>query len=99
MWKWIFDFWKPCKPKILEHPHNLIRKKVDINSIRARIKGLGWNLLEVPVKKSNPDPDKRTIMKWKLVAVKGQNSYEVTGTTLEEAMNSIGKTLGVISKK
>lgn len=99
MWKWILDFWKPCEPKTLEHPHNLIRKKVDINSIRARIKGLGWNLLEVPVKKSNPDPDKRTIMKWKLVAVKGQSSYEVTGTTLEEAMDSIGKTLGVISKK
>jgi hypothetical protein len=102
MWKWITDLWsKKREPElqILEHPHNRIRRKVDINSIRARIQGLGWKILEVPIKHSNPDPAKRTIIKWKVVAIKGQSSCEVTGLTIEEAMKNIGETLGVIAKE
>jgi hypothetical protein len=100
MWKWITDLWKTPKPvQQLEHPHNRIRSKVDINSIRVRIQKLGWKLLEVPMKHGNPDPDKRTVYKWKIVAIKGESSCEVTGATIEDAMKNIGETLGVISKK
>lgn len=99
MWKWITNFWKPHKPKqILDHPHNRIRRKVDINSIRARIHGLGWRLLEVPIKRSHPDPAQRIVLRWKIVAIKGESSCEVTGTTIEDAMKNIGETLGVIAK-
>ena len=101
MWKWITNWWKPRKVEvqIFEHPHNRIRRKVDINSIRARIQGLGWKILEIPIKRSNPDPALRTILKWKVVATKGSNSCEVTGATIEDALKNIGETLGVIAKK
>ena len=98
MWKWITDWWKPRKIEILDHPHNRIRRTVDINSIRARIQGLGWKLLEVPMRRGNPDPAQRTVYKWKIVAMKGESSCEVTGSTIEDAMKNIGETLGVIAK-
>lgn len=72
---------------------------MDINSIRARIQGLGWKILEVPIKRSNPDPTLRTILKWKVVATKGQNSCEVTGLTIDEALKNLGVTLGAIAKE
>ena len=101
MWKWITDLWRPRKPEvqILEYPHNRIRRKVDIDSIRARIQGLGWKILEVPIKRSNPDPALRTILKWKVVATKGQKSCEVTGLTIDEALKNLGETLGAIAKE
>lgn len=72
---------------------------MDTNSIRARIQGLGWKLLEVPIKKSNPDPSLRTILKWKVIATKGSNSCEVTGITIDEALKNLGTTLGAIARE
>lgn len=72
---------------------------MDINSIRARINGLGWKLLELPVKRSHPDPAQRVVLKWKVVATKGDSSCEVTGVTIEDALKNIGVTLGVIAKE
>ena len=99
MWKWIIDWWKPRKAiQNLEHPHNRTRKTVDINSIRARIATQGWKLLEVPMKKNNPDPALRTILKWRVVASKGERTCEVTGKTIEDAIKNLGETLGVIAR-
>lgn len=63
---------------------------MDTDSIRARLKGLGWQLLEVPIKKQNK------VARWKVVASRGEKSLEAGGDTLEEALNSVGRSLGVI---
>lgn len=99
MWKWIKRLWKPrIAEKIYEYPHNQIRRNVDTNTIRARIKGLGWRVLEVPIKRNNPDPSLRTILKWKVVATKGESSCEVTGQTIDDAIKNLGMTLGAVPR-
>ena len=65
---------------------------MDIDSIRARLKGLGWQVLELPIKKQN------TIARWKVVASKGERSLEAGGQSLEEALNNVGRNLGVIPR-
>jgi len=50
------------------------------------------------MRRGNPDPAQRTVYKWKIVAMKGESSCEVTGSTIEDAMKNIGETLGVIAK-
>jgi len=65
---------------------------VDTTSIRARLQGLGWHLLELPVRSGD------RIVRWKVVASRGDQSYEINGTTLDEAVMSIGQTLGVIPR-
>ncbi len=72
--------------------------KVDNDSIRARLKAQGWNLLEIPIRKRNPDSGELQISRWKIVATKGERSYEVGGPTIDEALTSVGISLGVISK-
>lgn len=74
------------------------RKKVNIDSIRARLNAQGWSLLEVPVKQRDQKTNKPFVARWKIVATKNQRSIEVGGKNIEEALNNIGKTLGVISK-
>ena len=74
------------------HPHNLIRRIVDTDSIRARLNGLGWRLIELPIKKEN------VVARWKVIAVRGEKSLEAGGLTLEEAMTNVGKSLGAISR-
>jgi hypothetical protein len=96
MIKWLC-FWRKKKIE-KEHPHNQIRRNVDINSIRARINGIGWKLREIPVRKSNIDPEKRTLQQWRLIASKGEKSIDVSAVTLDEAMKKMGINLGVISK-
>lgn len=71
---------------------------MDNEAIRARIKAQGWNLLEVPIKQRDQKTNKPFIARWKIVATKNQKSIEVGGKNIEEALNNIGKTLGVISK-
>lgn len=72
---------------------------MDTNAIRDRLKGLGYSLLEIPVRHSDPDPSKRTISRWKVVASKPNQSCEVSGQTLDEAIRNVGLTLGVIPKE
>jgi hypothetical protein len=72
---------------------------VDTNAIRTRIQCLGWKLLEIPVKRNHPDANERKILMWKLVASKGGRSFEVGGSTIDEAMRNMGMTLGVISRE
>jgi len=74
-----------------------IRKKVNTQAIINRIKIQGWNLLEIPIKKSDPDPKKRVISTWKIIATKNDRSFEISGPTKDDAINNLGKMLGVIS--
>ena len=69
---------------------------MDSNSIRTRIQSLGWHLHELPVRRNHPDSAERTIVNWKIVAVKGEKSIEVGGQTIDEAMKTMGTSLGVI---
>ena len=75
------------------------RKKVDNDSIRARIKSQGWNLLEIPIKRNDPKTNQTSVARWKVVATKGVKSFEVGGKNIDEALKNIGITLGVISKE
>ena len=98
MLKWLKKFWCSKKPQP-EHPYNFKRRTVDANNIQARLEGLGWKVIELPIKKNDPDPGKRIVTKWKLIAAKGVRSYEVSGKTRDEAMRNLGSTLGVIPKE
>lgn len=60
--------------------------------VRDRLKAQGWKVIEIPVHKNNE------IVKWKLIAVKGEKSYDVYGKTIEETMLNLGKVLGVVSR-
>lgn len=71
---------------------------MDTSAIRTRITTLGWKLREIPIKRNHPDASQRTILQWKLVAIKGDKSIEVGGKTIDEAMKTIGQALGVIPK-
>jgi hypothetical protein len=74
------------------------RRKVDNDSIRARIMAQGWKLLEIPIKRKDPKTGNTLVARWKIVATKGQKSLEVGGIDINEALRNIGLTLGVISK-
>jgi hypothetical protein len=95
MWKWVRGWFKP---KQNLQPPPPARRIVTTEQIRARLNGLGWNVLERPVCHAHPDPAKRSISQWKLMASKGERSCEVAGTTLDEAMQNLGKILGVIPR-
>jgi hypothetical protein len=71
---------------------------VDTQAIRTRIATQGWSLREIPIKKNHPDPNQRLILQWKITAVRNGRSIEVGGKTIDEAMNAIGQTLGVIPR-
>jgi hypothetical protein len=87
------------RPKeVIPEPLQPARRIVDTQAIRNRIAVQGWKLREIPIKRSNPDPAKRTIFQWKIIAAKGEKSIEVGGPTIDDAIKNIGKTLGVISK-
>lgn len=72
---------------------------VDTNSIKARLNGLGWQIKELPVRKNSPDSRERTILHYKVIVFKGETSLEATGSSLDEAMSTIGMQLGVIPWK
>jgi|694.fasta_scaffold22898_2 hypothetical protein len=92
-----------CFLKSKKQPQNIyhnrgVRKKVDNEAIRARIKAQGWNLLEIPIQQKDAKTNNRIVAKWKVIASKGDKSLEVGGSTIDEALKNIGITLGVISR-
>lgn len=66
---------------------------MEIETIRTRLNIQGWQIREIPIRKQD------TIVRWRLVATKGEKSYDVGGNTLQDAMEMLGKTLGVIAWK
>lgn len=71
---------------------------MDTSTIRTRITTQGWQLREIPIKRSHPDPKQRTVLQWKLVAIRGNRSIETGKPSLDEAMKSMGQMLGVIPR-
>ena len=71
-------------------------KKVDIETLRNRLEGLGWKLQELPIKTKTADGKSTVIRLWKVIANKGDRSFEITGKTLLAALTSLGIMLGVI---
>ena len=65
---------------------------MDQNTIRQRLDKQGWKLRELPIRSGD------TVARWKLIAVKYDKSYEVTEPTLQGALESMGKMLGVIAR-
>jgi hypothetical protein len=98
LWNRVVCFWKQKETQIETEVLKPIRRTVDTQSIRNRISVQGWLLREVPVKRNHPDPALREVLQWKVTAVKGSKSIEVSGKTIDEAMKSIGQTLGVIAR-
>jgi hypothetical protein len=94
MFRWLNRLFrqKTDEPKNSTYPHNAIRRTVDQNIIRQRLDKQGWKLRELPIRSG------ATVARWKLVAMKADKSYEVTGTTLQSALESLGKILGVIAR-
>ena len=71
-------------------------KKVDIETLRNRLEGHGWKLQELPIKTKTADGKSTVIRLWKVIAHKGDRSFEITGKTLLAALTSLGIMLGVI---
>ena len=93
MLQWLKHFFvTKSKPAPPAYPHNTIRRIVDTDTIRQRLNAQGWIIRELPIRRD------QTVARWKLVAIKGEKTVEVQGTTLESAFDIIGKTLGVIAR-
>lgn len=75
------------KPEI----KNVKKKILTTESLRAKIKNLGWNLIEIPIKKGT------VINRWKVIAVKNERSIEMNNDTLDLALIDMSKFLGAIS--
>lgn len=92
-WQKILNLFRK-KPKA-QQP---IRRKVDIGTIRSRLSHLGWYIKEIPIRRASLDPEQRTVANWRIIAIKNDRSFEVTGKTLDEAIKKIGISLGVVSE-
>ena len=66
--------------------------------IRSRIHNCGWALKEIPIVRTNPETGQKEISRWKLIAHKGEQSVEVGGANIDEAMLNCGQVLGVVGK-
>lgn len=93
-----WKFWKKFLRK--SYPHEQIpgRRKVDTNTIRTRISNLGWDVKELPIRSKHAGAGPHEIIMWKLIAVRGERSLEISGKSLEEAMANLGQSMGVIPR-
>lgn len=85
--------------RIDQLPQKVVRHEVDSDAIRTRIRSLGWRLLEVPVKKMNEQSRQLVVVRWRVVASRGDRSIEMSGGTIDEALRNIGTMLGVLPKR
>lgn len=72
---------------------------MDISTIKTRLANLGFQVKEIPIRRNHPDANERTVLHWKVIAIKGEQSYEMVGPSLDEAITSMGKSLGVIANE
>ena len=62
---------------------------ITVEDIRNKIQKSGWKLSELPMRSGDE------IRRWKLIAEKKEKSFSIEGLTLLEAMQNMGKLLGV----
>lgn len=83
------------KGKKLRLKQKNIEKLIEVNymvtveEIRMKIKKSGWKLSELPMRSGDE------IRKWKFIAEKGDKSFTIDGVTILDAMQNMGKLLGV----
>lgn len=82
------------------YPHEKIeRQKVDTDKIKVRLTSLGWTIKELPIRQKHVEDKSHEITSWKLIAIRGEKSFDISGKTLDEAFNTLGQSLGVIPRK
>jgi hypothetical protein len=67
-----------------------------MEDIEARLACIGWKTRQLPV--SGGGLSDRKIIRWKVIGFKGDKTIQVEGKTLEEAMNNLGRILGLVPK-
>jgi hypothetical protein len=68
--------------------------KHTVDELRERITKSGWLLRELPIRTGGSGSAE--IRAWKMIAIKGERSLTLEGKTLDVAMESVCKTLGLI---
>lgn len=93
-------WWKFWIKKSIKFPHErLERRNVDTEKIKTRLTHLGWTVKEIPVRQKHAGSGPHEITSWKLIAIREQQSFNVSGPTLDEAFGLLGQTLGVVPRK
>ena len=64
------------------------------DELRAKIQASGWMLRELPIRTGGSGSAE--IRAWKMIAIKGERSLTLGGASLDEAMLTMAKTLGVV---
>ena len=62
---------------------------MDTNTIRARLSSLGWAVKELPIREKHAGAGPHKVVMWKLIAIKGERSLEISGKSLDEAMTNL----------
>ena len=93
-------WWKFWDKSLRKYPHEEIpeRRTVDTETIRIRLRGLGWVIKEFPIREKHAGAGPHEIVRWKLIAIKGERSFETSGRSLDEAMSVLGQSMGVIPR-
>lgn len=64
------------------------------DELRAKIKAAGWTLRELPIRTGGLGSAQ--ILSWKIIAIKGDRDLTLGGKTLDEAIFSMARTLGLV---
>lgn len=64
------------------------------DELRAKIKAAGWLLRERPIRTGGLGS--ATILSWKLIAIKGDRDITLGGKTIDEAVLTMSRTLGIV---
>jgi len=93
-----WKIWEKFLRKKYPHERSPGRRKVDTNTIRTRLNNLGWTVKELPIREKHAGAGPHQVVMWKLIAVKGERSLEVSGRNIDEAMSSLGQSMGVVPR-
>jgi hypothetical protein len=65
----------------------------DVVTLRTKLKSAGWNVRELPVRSND------IVKSWKIIAAKGERTITIGGTTLDEALHNLARTVGVVANR
>ena len=95
MIKWLFE-WVKKKSVIapIKHPPVTERNYMDdVVTLRTKLQSAGWKVRELPIRSND------VVKSWKIVAAKGDRSITIGGTTLDEALHNLARTVGVVANR